>query len=323
MTTSTLKDSKNADGPLVSIVIPAYRVTEYIKETLDSALAQTYRNFEIVIINDGTPDTPELEDVLRPYMDKIVYVKQENRGLSGARNRGIQESTGSLLAFLDGDDLWLPEFLEEQVKFIQSDPVYDLVYCNAYHFGDDCVGMTYMETCPSAGEVNFESLITARCNVIASGALARKDSLMKAGPFDETLRSSEDFDLWIRLSKIPNTRMNYQRKVLVGYRHRPGSLSTDITRQLEHSLKVFDKILTREDLSPGERVLVERTLAAARAKLAIRQAKGHLLQRNFEEAERLFRSAQSQAPNWKVTMTLAGIRIFPRVFHRLYRRLAA
>lgn len=313
-------DKDTTSQPLVSVVVPAYRVTEFIKETLDSVRAQTYPNIETIVVNDGTPDTAELEEVLRPYMNEIVYVKQENRGASAARNRGMQECSGSLIAFLDGDDLWLPEFLESQVHFIQSGPGYDLVYCNAFHFGNDCVGMTYMDTCPSDGKVNFESLITAKCNVISSGVLARKESLLRAGSFDESLRSAEDFDLWVRLSRLDNIRINYQRRVLVGYRHRSGSLSTDFTRHLEHSLRVFEKILTREDLSSAERRLVGDTLTRYRARLAVRKGKAYLLEGDFAEATQSFKSAQSLDPNWKLSMALAFMRISPSVVQRVYRR---
>src|ERR1700756_654142 len=89
----------------VSVIIAAYNVAPYIAETLNSVFAQNKAAFEVIVVNDGSPDTAELEEVLRPFRDGIVYLKQENRGLSGARNTGIRAATGDLIALLDGDDL--------------------------------------------------------------------------------------------------------------------------------------------------------------------------------------------------------------------------
>ncbi len=82
--------SDNQPADLVSVIIPAYNAAPYIKDTLDSVFAQTYRSFQIIVVNDGSPDTEALEDLLLPYRDRIVYIKQENRGLSGARNTGLR-----------------------------------------------------------------------------------------------------------------------------------------------------------------------------------------------------------------------------------------
>jgi glycosyltransferase involved in cell wall biosynthesis len=113
----------------VSVIIPAYNVTPYIAETLNSVFAQTKSAFEVIVVNDGSPDTAELEEVLQPFRDRIVYPKQENRGLSGARNTGILAATEDLIALLDGDDLWMPRYLETQTQFLRSHPEY--VSCTA------------------------------------------------------------------------------------------------------------------------------------------------------------------------------------------------
>ena len=100
--------STPTEDTLVSVVIPAYNVGNLIAQTLDSVFAQRYRNFEVVVVNDGSPDTPALEAALAPFRDRITYVVQENAGPSAARNAGIEHSRGDLIAFLDGDDIWLP-----------------------------------------------------------------------------------------------------------------------------------------------------------------------------------------------------------------------
>src|SRR5690348_6033557 len=91
--------------PLVSVVIPAYNAAAYLPATLDSVLVQSFSNYEIVVVNDGSPDTPELEKALQPYFRKLRYIKQENRGPSSARNTGIRAARGKYVAFLDSDDI--------------------------------------------------------------------------------------------------------------------------------------------------------------------------------------------------------------------------
>src|SRR5262245_40798347 len=107
--------STPTEDTLVSVIIPAYNVGNLIAQTIDSVLAQHYRNFEIRVVNDGSPDTPALEAALEPYRERITYIVQENAGPSAARNAGIEHARGELIAFLDGDDIWLPHCLTEQV----------------------------------------------------------------------------------------------------------------------------------------------------------------------------------------------------------------
>ena len=148
-------------APAVSVIIPAYGVTAYIAEALDSVLAQTYTDFEIILVNDGCPDTAALEAVLRPYLDRIVYVKKENGGVSSARNAGIRVARAPLIALLDGDDAWTPDYLAVQTSFLREHPQTDIVYSNGVVFGDSrLAGCLAMDLSPSHGEVNFESLLS-------------------------------------------------------------------------------------------------------------------------------------------------------------------
>jgi glycosyltransferase involved in cell wall biosynthesis len=106
--------------PLVSVIIPAYKAAAYIHEALGSVFRQTYESFEVILINDGSPDTEEFERAIAPYLDRIVYIRQENRGPSAARNAGIRRARGEYLAFLDSDDVWYPTCLAAQVELALS-----------------------------------------------------------------------------------------------------------------------------------------------------------------------------------------------------------
>src|SRR5919198_1434145 len=98
--------ARSGSVPAVSVIIPAYRVTQYIAEALDSVLAQTFTDYETIVINDGCPETVALERVLEPYRERIIYLKQENRGPGAARNAGILAARSPLIALLDADDVW-------------------------------------------------------------------------------------------------------------------------------------------------------------------------------------------------------------------------
>ena len=128
------------------------------------------------MVNDGSPDTPELEKVLQPYMDRIVYIKQENKRCAGARNTAIKHARGEFLAFLDSDDTWYPEHLASQIKQFADDPSLDLVYCDSLLVGDPEREFRFMQRCPSNGPATFETLVIEKCQIPISTVVVRKKS---------------------------------------------------------------------------------------------------------------------------------------------------
>src|SRR5678815_4195555 len=123
-----------ASAPIVSVIIPAYNAAEYIRAALDSIFSQTLSDYEAIVINDGSPDTSQLEHALTPYLSRIVYLKQENRGAAAARNAGLRIARGRFVAFLDADDFWLPDYLTRQIDFLNTSNA-DLVYADAELIG--------------------------------------------------------------------------------------------------------------------------------------------------------------------------------------------
>ncbi len=286
-------------SPLVSIIVPAYDVSEFIGGALDSVLAQAFTNYEIIVINDGSPDSEALERALAPYMSSIVYLKQENRGVSAARNTGIAAARGALLAFLDGDDTWFPNYLEVQVSRIEADPTIDVLYPNVVMFGGSSeAGEEFMTICPSKGEVTFERLLLQECNV-SNCSIARRETILRAGLFDESLRSVEDFDLWLRVIK-QGGRIAYHRDILARYRRRAGSLTADPIWMSEHILKVLRKVKQTMELTASEHAAVD-----------FQYEHFHALLRLLREANRFFR-------NKKTAITLMMLRIAPRLLLRAY-----
>jgi Glycosyl transferase family 2 len=303
--------------PAVSIIIPTYNAASYIGDALDSVLAQTFTDYEIIVINDGSPDTAELERVLEPYLSRIVYIKQENRGVSGARNTGLRAARGALVAHLDPDDLWEPDYLAVQVEMLKRDPTIDVLYPNALIFGDmPEAGLEFMTICPSEGEVTFESLVAKRCNVMTS-VTARREIVMRAGMFDEALRCSEDFDLWLRIAK-QGGRIAYHRRQLVRYRRRRGSLSSDPVSVCENGLRVLEKSERTLELTASEREAVKESQARLRATIQFSEGKRAFTRGDTKAAIAGLTEANLFFQSRKTWFVLLGLRLAPRLLLRAY-----
>ncbi|HEX6183670.1 MAG TPA: glycosyltransferase family A protein [Pyrinomonadaceae bacterium] len=313
-------------SPAVSVVVPAYNVAPYIAGVLESVFAQTFTDYEVIIVNDGSPDTEELERALAPYRERLVYLKQENAGPSAARNAGIRRARGSYVALLDGDDEWLPTYLEEQLAALADG--LDLVYTDALLFGEgELVGRTFMQTCPSRGPVTVESLLAQRCAVITSCVVARRESLVAAGLFNEDYRRSEDFDLWVRMAH-GGARLGYRRKVLARHRMRGDSLAADQTRMHEAARGVYAELARTLELTPRERAAIEVEmanyefdLALARAKRALAAGEYALAGEELARARGLGRA--SVLRSLKLRLALLCLSAAPRLTRRFYLRRSA
>jgi glycosyltransferase involved in cell wall biosynthesis len=307
-----------ADAPKVSVIIPVYNVAEYIAETLDSALAQTFKDYEIIVINDGSPDTAEFEKVLEKYKDDIIYLKQENAGVGPARNVAIGHSRGELFAFLDGDDIWYQEFLESQVGFLEENK-YDLVYADALLFGGSVLdGRTFMQNAPSTGEVTFESLLDMRCNVVLSGSLARREAVLDAGMFEWKPVRAQDFNLWLRMAH-KGARIGYQKKVLLKYRMRAGSLSGNEVQRVEREINAYQRICEMITFSASEQKIVDNQLKRLEAELELERGKTYLLQEDFVSARKAFEKANGYRQSNRLRLIISLIRIAPRLLLKIYR----
>ncbi len=295
----------------VSVVIPAYNVSAFLEETLQSVFNQTSQPHEVILVNDGSPDTQALEMVLAPYRDRVHYIVQENSGPSAARNRGIDAATGDLIAFLDGDDIWLPEYLATQTAFLRSHPSVDLVYCNAVFFGDSVyAGQEYMTVCPSSGEADSAALIARRCHVFTS--VTGRANALKTLRFDETLWSSEDFEYWLRLTAAGH-RIGYHRNVLVRYRKRPTSLSADPTSMAKANLKALTKAMSFWPETSAEVNLLRDAVARKTAELEIIRAKLALKSNNTASAIEHLEQANLVYKSTKLRGVVALVRYAPAI----------
>ena len=202
----------------ISVVIPAYNVEEYIVDAIESVLNQNHNVYEIIIINDGSTDNTSR--LISKYSEKIIIINQENMGLSASRNRGVKESRGNVIAFLDADDIWMPEKLHAQEKKLNS---FDIVYSNRMNFGEigDLPELQSDVSSMMEGDI-WDNLLLGNF-ITASSVIIKKFLFEQMGGFNEAMRSCEDWDLWLRCSE--NSSVGYCSEPLVRYRFRADSLS--------------------------------------------------------------------------------------------------
>ncbi|MBI5065425.1 glycosyltransferase [Candidatus Woesearchaeota archaeon] len=231
--------------PKVSIIIPTYNRARLLETTLNSVFSQTYENYEVLVIDDGSTD--DTEKVLKKFK-KIRYFKKKNGGVSSARNLGIKNSKGNLIAFLDSDDLWHEKKLEKTVKKFKNSNI-ALVYTNYLLFAkDDCAKKEIKV--PFYGKKTYEKLLLGNF-IPNSSVVIRKKVLKKTGLFYEGFNckaSYEDWDLWLRITKMRCTGM-VTEPLLFYRRHNSNTLTGSSFRELKKDLFLVLKRAFERDKS--------------------------------------------------------------------------
>ena len=185
----------------VSVIIPAYNAASTLPRALDSVLAQTFRESEVIVIDDGSTDNTQV--VLAPYFDKIRYIYQLNQERSAARNRGIAAANGKYIAFLDADDWWLPTKLERQVKVLEADATIGLVYNERLMVSPDGAISSAAAVTSHSNHfhfLSFEALLFRDWAGSPSQVMVPANVLAVTGNFNHNLRQGEDWDLWLRIA---------------------------------------------------------------------------------------------------------------------------
>jgi glycosyltransferase involved in cell wall biosynthesis len=309
-----------ATCPKVSVVIPAYNVSEFVVETLQSVFSQTFQDFEILLVNDGSPDTIELEETLAPFVERLIYVKQPNGGAASARNTAIFLARGELLAFLDGDDIWEPNYLELQAGKLEENKL-DLIYADAMMFGlKPWDGKTFMQLAPSKGEVSFVKLLIGECNVITSGTIVKREKVLNSDGFDEDREISgfEDFDLWTRIAKN-GCRIGYQKNILLKYRVVKGSLSGGLVERAERGVKNMLAVKQKIIMNAEEEKAWQKQLALAKAQVSLEMGKVSLTENRFIEAREFIEESNRHFKKIKLSVVITILKISPRFLRYLFK----
>jgi len=296
--------------PKVSVIIPAYNTAGYIGDSLESVLAQTFRDYEVIVVNDGSPDTVELEQVIRKYQNQICYIKQQNKGPSAARNTGIRSARGEFLAFLDSDDIWLPDFLAEQLQFFAENPSIDMVCADCVHFGNpELDGTSWQALDPIENPVTFEKILPTHGGAFASFVVLRRETVLKIGSFDEALRLLEDYHYWLTFL-YRGGRMAYLHKVL-GKRRIHGGSATYNLDVVHHAIKALRRLQGILDPVDREAALVQKEITIAESRLSLEEGRRRLTLGDHAGARELFAKAYAAVPSKKVALALLGLRWFP------------
>ncbi|MBE9178914.1 glycosyltransferase family 2 protein [Oculatella sp. LEGE 06141] len=236
----------------VSVVIPVYNVERYIALTVQSVLNQTYTDFELLIVDDGSPDRSS--DICQQFDDpRIKLIQQQNRGLAGARNTGIRHAQGQYIAFLDGDDLWLPEQLEKQIAHLERSPDVGVSFCRSEFMNEvgDRLG-TY--TMPQLTNIDVPCLLRGSPISNGSAVVVRRqvfDAIQfeanlhgttEVFYFDEQFRRSEDIECWLRIAIQTTWKIEGIPEALTLYRVNSGGLSASFFKQLASWEQVLEKM---------------------------------------------------------------------------------
>jgi len=224
--------------PKVTVIIPTYNCARYLPEAIDSVLNQTYKDFEIIVVDDGSKDNTQeiVSQYIEKYPNKIIYFYQNNQGPAEARNKGIKEAKGQYLAFLDSDDTWFPEKLVKQIRILNDNPGIDLVYASGLTID---INGNILGKKPEVPVRNvYDFLRDGRIPNMT--VVIRKKCLEEVGLFDPTLKVGEDTDLWIRICSKFNCY--YIDDPLAFFKKHDFNISTNLENMHKGHIVIYRKM---------------------------------------------------------------------------------
>jgi Glycosyl transferase family 2 len=258
--------------PSFSVVIAAYNVAGFVGEAVASALGQTRPPSEVVVCDDGSED--DIEGALRPFLDRIVLLRQKNAGEAAAKNAGARVASADFVAFLDADDVYLPDRLEALAALAATRPDLDVLTTDAVLEVDgEPVRRCYTHELPFEADDQRAAILTR--NFVFGLAAVRCGRFGAAGGFDESLRYATDWDLWARLI-LDGARVGAVMEPLARYRLREGSLSGARASLIAGRVGVLEKAAEHASLSSAERRVVADSIALERRRLALAEARAAL-----------------------------------------------
>jgi glycosyltransferase involved in cell wall biosynthesis len=238
-------------SPRVSILIPAYNRANYLPETIDSVLKQSFRELDVIVVDDGSTD--KTSQVVRAIADpRVQYIYQENRGVSGALNTAWRAARGEYIAFLGSDDVMLPTQIETLLKIIERDTFLGLVYARAQAIDPQGNPLPQiLGSSPKFAGRELASLLYGDC-VCGIACIVRRNVLERVGGYDETLIANEDWDIWIRMAEV--TRFAFHDEILARYRMHPTSLtgarSAHYRRVIIDRVRLIENYYARPNVPP-------------------------------------------------------------------------
>ncbi len=235
------------DLPKVSVIIPAYNCASYLPAAIESVLAQTYTDTEILLVDDGSTD--DTRNIVAPYLDRVQYIRQSNKGLPGARNTGIRASSGEYIALLDGDDSWLPTKLEQQMPRF-SDLEVGIVYSDfAVRYSNGRSQPSYLADRPLATEgYALDNYIRSRF-LFPSTMVLRRSCMEECGLFDEEMLVCEDVELFARICM--RWKVALVRESLMVRNEGTHNITANLNKLSQYTILALTKVLAKEPHLPA------------------------------------------------------------------------
>lgn len=264
----------------VSVVMPAFNCALYVGRAVDSVLSQTYRDYELIVVDDGSTDNTA--DIVGRYEGKITYFYQNNSGVSAARNRALKDSGGEFIAYLDADDLWYPQKLERQIEFLDGHEECGLLHSEVSVIDeqDEIVHARFnSETGRAVPQGYCKDDLLRRCHIQTPTVVERRKCIEKIGGFDERLPVTQDYMRWIMIA-LDGWAFGYIDEPLAKYRWRAGSLMSSKRRVLEDHARMFGRLLPDQYLghgcSPAVKSMIHDRFVCAERELAyMDRVEGH------------------------------------------------
>ncbi len=271
-----------------SVIIPSYNSAAFIAEGVESVLAQTCTDFELIVVDDGSSDN--IAEVLAPYSDQLTFVQQSNAGSAAARNHGIRLAKGACIAFLDADDLWMPDKLERQLVCFANHPEAGMVYGPHLRVEKDGIERPSRREALPSGQI-FAELFFKNW-VATSSVVLTRETVETVGVFDESLRRAQDHDLWLRVAHAyPCYALDWP---VVKFRARDGSASTD--REPLHAcvIRIIEKAY--ENYKDAPPVVTEPMYRTKMADQHVKMARSLLRRGEPKQARRMAATALKYRP---------------------------
>lgn len=236
----THRAASSSQPPSVSVILSAYNVAPFLKKAVDSALGQSFRDFEIIVVDDGSTD--DCGEILAAVQDPRLHViRQSNAGSAIARNRGIGAARGEYLAFLDGDDFWALNYLDRHLEILRDRPRIDLTFalCTIVDTAGAVRGVANVRR---SGPVSFRELLVDNHIRCGSAVVVRSAAMIAAGCFDPALKACIDYDAWLRVLLLREGNAYCIGEPLVGFRRRQGQITSNWGKLCESHAMLLQKL---------------------------------------------------------------------------------
>jgi glycosyltransferase involved in cell wall biosynthesis len=308
--------------PAVSIITPAYNASASLAETVASVLAQTFKDFELLIVDDGSTDrTLELARQWERADDRIRLLSRTNAGSAAARNAAMRHARGGFFAFLDSDDVWQPGFLAAQMAVFDRFPDAAVVTSNAYNLGGAFDGRPLQPVDGGTRRVSLLDMLQQE-DLICIMSVFRREVFERTGGLEDALGHNEDYDFWLRAA-IAGCGFVLNPEPLAYYRRRPASKSTDEVGMLEGIVRVLRRTRPLCVDRPAELAAIDRQIRRFESAALFASAKAHLTRGEFGAATVDFAALSRARNDWSSRLFAGMSRHMPQLLLWAYRMRVA